>query len=60
MPVAIAYCVYALWLYLQRAGMIRRKDPGPYDNAWGPTVLSSLLGLTIVFNFAIKVYEMNV
>ena len=60
MPVAIAFCVYALWLYLKRAGMIRRKDPGPYDDPWGPAVLSSLLGISIVVNFAMKVYEMNV
>lgn len=29
MPVAIAFCLYALWMYIKRAGMIRRKDPGP-------------------------------
>jgi len=29
MPVAIAFCFYSLWMYIKRAGMIRRKDPGP-------------------------------
>lgn len=29
MPVAIAFCVYSLWMYMKRAGMIRRKEPGP-------------------------------
>jgi uncharacterized membrane protein YidH (DUF202 family) len=29
MPVAIAFCGYALWMYIKRAAMIRRKDPGP-------------------------------
>jgi uncharacterized membrane protein YidH (DUF202 family) len=59
MPVAIAFCVYALWLYVKRANMIRRKDPGPYEDRIGPTVLASLLGVAIVVNFAIKVFEMQ-
>lgn len=29
MPVAIAFCAYSLWMYMKRAAMIRRKDPGP-------------------------------
>jgi uncharacterized membrane protein YidH (DUF202 family) len=29
MPVAIAFCVYSLWMFIKRASMIRRKDPGP-------------------------------
>jgi hypothetical protein len=29
LPVAIAFCAYALWMYIKRAAMIRRKDPGP-------------------------------
>ena len=29
MPVAIAFCVYSLYMYVNRAAMIRRKDPGP-------------------------------
>ena len=29
MPVAIAFCIYSLMMYMKRAGMIRRKEPGP-------------------------------
>lgn len=29
LPVAIAFCIYALYMYTSRATMIRRKDPGP-------------------------------
>lgn len=29
MPVSIAFCCYSLWMYMKRAAMIRRKDPGP-------------------------------
>jgi hypothetical protein len=31
MPVAIAFCFYSLYMYIKRAGMIRRKDPGPCE-----------------------------
>lgn len=59
MPVAIAFCFYALYLFLKRARMIRRKDPGPYEDRLGPVVLSVLLALSIVINFIMKLYETN-
>jgi uncharacterized membrane protein YidH (DUF202 family) len=31
MPVAICFCVYSLFMYIKRAGMIRRKEPGPCE-----------------------------
>jgi uncharacterized membrane protein YidH (DUF202 family) len=32
MPVAIGFSIYSLFIYMKRAGMIRRKDPGPCKN----------------------------
>jgi hypothetical protein len=29
LPISIAFVGYALFLFVQRAGMIRRRDPGP-------------------------------
>jgi len=57
MPCAIAFCGYSLYKYIQRAGMIRRKDPGPYEDLAGPIVLSGMLGLSIVVNFFVKLWE---
>ena len=57
MPVSIAFCVYSLWLYIKRAGMLRRKDPGPYENQTGPIVLATLLSISIVINFCVKLYD---
>lgn len=57
MPVAIAFCCYALWMYIKRANMIRRKEPGPYEDKFGPTVLASLLGLAILVNFCVKMFD---
>ncbi len=59
MPVAIAFCIYALYLFMKRARMIRRKDPGPYEDRLGPIILSVLLGLSILTNFFMKLYETN-
>ena len=92
MPVAIAFCVYSLYMYMKRATMIRGRHPGPCKSliqhlgvcAWllwcvsrrltsapppclfpplfspadedktGPVVLSALLGLAIIVNFAVN------
>lgn len=40
---SIIFALYALYLYLWRAGMIRSKDPGPYDDLYGP------IALTLIF-----------
>lgn len=39
--------------------MIRRKEPGPYEDRVGPIVLSCLLAASIIVNFSIKLYEMT-
>ena len=57
MPVAICFCIYALYVFMKRAAMIRRKDPGPYEEKTGPIVLGTLLGMTIVANFVVKAYS---
>jgi uncharacterized membrane protein YidH (DUF202 family) len=57
MPVAIAFCAYSLWMYMKRAAMIRRKDPGPYEDKTGPILLASMLGASILINFAVKLYD---
>jgi hypothetical protein len=37
--------------------MIRRKDPGPYENRTGPIVLATLLGISVLTNFFVKLYD---
>mmetsp|Transcript_8813 Transcript_8813/g.13190 ORF Transcript_8813/g.13190 Transcript_8813/m.13190 type:complete len:213 (+) Transcript_8813:72-710(+) len=59
MPVSIAFCGYSLWLYMRRAAMIRRRDPGPYEDRAGPIILSVLLGVSIVVNFFLKLYDLS-
>mmetsp|Transcript_27670 Transcript_27670/g.39283 ORF Transcript_27670/g.39283 Transcript_27670/m.39283 type:complete len:193 (-) Transcript_27670:324-902(-) len=59
MPVAISFCVYSLYMYVKRAAMIRRKDPGPYEDRVGPVVLASMLSLAILINFGVKMYDIS-
>ena len=59
MPVAIAFCVYALVIYLRRASMIRHRDPGPYEDKVGPIVLATMLIVAIMVNFAIKLVDIS-
>ncbi|ORE06157.1 hypothetical protein BCV72DRAFT_207893, partial [Rhizopus microsporus var. microsporus] len=35
--------IYALYRFEKRAWMISRKDPGRYDDLWGPAVLCVVL-----------------
>ena len=120
MPTSICFCLYALYVFMKRAAMIRRKDPGlgacffmaglfqiyalliytcvyfivsyieveptiftnvyeiidnystrfvvagicnyhhsgPYEERTGPLILATILGLTIVANFSIKIYTL--
>mmetsp|Transcript_9626 Transcript_9626/g.11517 ORF Transcript_9626/g.11517 Transcript_9626/m.11517 type:complete len:240 (+) Transcript_9626:125-844(+) len=58
LPVSIAFIVYAMVQYTRRANMIRRKEPGPFEDTVGPTVLGILLMLSIVAQFSIKLYSM--
>jgi hypothetical protein len=43
----------------KRAAMIRRKAPGPYEDTVGPTVLGIMVMISIVCQFALKLYSMT-
>jgi hypothetical protein len=42
---------------MKRASMIRRRDPGPYEDKVGPVVLGVLLAVSIIVNFVVKLYD---
>ncbi|KAI8812534.1 VTC domain-containing protein [Cladochytrium replicatum] len=50
--VAVIFMVYSLYLYLWRAHKIHIRDPGPYDDLYGPTFLVGVLFLAISINVA--------
>ena len=59
LPCAIAFIVYSMFQYSRRAYMIRNRHPGPYEDTVGPTVLGIMLMLSIVAQFALKLYMME-
>ncbi|EJW03825.1 hypothetical protein EDEG_01883 [Edhazardia aedis USNM 41457] len=52
---SILFAIYALYLYFWRAGMIRIRDPGPYDDLYGPAflvvVFLAAMILSVLFKF---------
>jgi uncharacterized membrane protein YidH (DUF202 family) len=59
LPVAIAFIVYSMYQYARRASMIRHRHPGPYEDTTGPAVLGVMLMLSILAQFALKLYAMR-
>jgi uncharacterized membrane protein YidH (DUF202 family) len=59
LPVAIAFIVYSMYQYTRRARMIRHRMPGPYEDTVGPVVLGVMLMVSIVAQFALKMYAMT-
>ena len=57
--VSVLFSFYALYIFIWRGRKIRERDPGPYDDTFGPIVLvvAFLLALLValVFKFPLKV-----
>jgi hypothetical protein len=41
---------YAFLIFITRAGRLRRKEPGPYDERVGPTLVVLILTAGVVLN----------
>lgn len=54
--VSIMFTVYALYLYQWRAAKIRQRDPGPYDDRVGPSlvviVFLAAMSINVIFSIA--------
>jgi len=48
---------HSRYLDTHRAKMIQRHEPEPYEDLWGPTVLSLMLIMVILANFLLKIYS---
>ena len=57
LPVAISSICHSMNQCARRAAMIRRKDPGPYEDTVGPIVFLAEM-LMILAQFAIKIYTL--
>ncbi|KAJ1985490.1 hypothetical protein H4R33_004012 [Dimargaris cristalligena] len=52
--ISMAAMVYALCIYQWRATQIRNREPGPYDDRFGPTLLVIVMFTAVVINFWLK------
>ncbi|KAF9441066.1 hypothetical protein P691DRAFT_685212 [Macrolepiota fuliginosa MF-IS2] len=52
--ISVCTLVYGWALYQHRISMIRRRDPGHFDNLVGPVVLSVALFVAVLANFIIR------
>lgn len=52
--IAMIFMIYSTFLFHWRAQMIRNKNPGPYDDRVGPTVLVAVIFFAVLINFWLK------
>lgn len=52
---AMSTMIYALFTYHWRAAAIRKRGTGPYDDRFGPTMLSLFLLAAVIVNFVLRI-----
>ncbi|THH29996.1 hypothetical protein EUX98_g4188 [Antrodiella citrinella] len=57
--ISIGVLVYGYAVYQRRITMIRKRDPGHFDQILGPVVISALLFFAVLANFVIRVRELQ-
>lgn len=57
--VSIGIMVYGYALYQHRITMIRRRDPGHFDQITGPVIISAFLFFALLANFILRVRELR-
>ncbi|EIN10051.1 hypothetical protein PUNSTDRAFT_102032 [Punctularia strigosozonata HHB-11173 SS5] len=57
--ISVAVLVYGYAIYQHRITMIRRRDPGHFNEIVGPVVISALLFFAVLTNFIMRVRELH-
>ncbi|KAI5119109.1 hypothetical protein M0805_007857 [Coniferiporia weirii] len=55
--ISVGVLVYGWVVYQKRITMIRRRDPGHFDQILGPVIISAFLFFAVLSNFVIRVRE---
>ncbi|KAI0822523.1 hypothetical protein BC628DRAFT_1388935 [Trametes gibbosa] len=55
---SVAVLVYGYIVYQHRITMIRRRDPGHFDQIIGPVLISAFLFCAVLVNFVLRVREL--
>ncbi|KAI0635630.1 hypothetical protein C8Q77DRAFT_1098695 [Trametes polyzona] len=56
---SVAVLVYGYAVYQHRITMIRRRDPGHFDQIIGPVLISAFLFFAVLANFVLRVRELQ-
>jgi uncharacterized membrane protein YidH (DUF202 family) len=54
LPISLAFCIYALNVFLWRADRIKTRIPGRWDDPYGPILLGGAVAAVLACNFVIK------
>jgi len=57
--ISVGILVYGYVLYQHRITMIRRRDPGHFDQIAGPIIISAFLFFAVLANFILRVRELR-
>ncbi|EIW57284.1 uncharacterized protein TRAVEDRAFT_149576 [Trametes versicolor FP-101664 SS1] len=56
---SVAVLIYGYAVYQHRITMIRRRDPGHFDQIVGPVLISAFLFCAVLVNFVLRVRELQ-
>ncbi|KAL5503915.1 hypothetical protein ACEPAH_7986 [Sanghuangporus vaninii] len=57
--ISVCVVVYGWSIYQKRITMIRKRDPGHFDQIVGPVIISALLFFAVLANFILRVREIR-
>ncbi|GBE87854.1 hypothetical protein BKA93DRAFT_828295 [Sparassis latifolia] len=57
--ISIGVLIYGYAIYQHRITMIRRRDPGSFDQVIGPVLISLCLFVAVLANFLIRLHELR-
>ncbi|EKM57813.1 uncharacterized protein PHACADRAFT_251676 [Phanerochaete carnosa HHB-10118-sp] len=57
--ISVGVLIYGYVVYQRRITMIRKRDPGHFDQIIGPIIISALLFCAVLANFVIRVKELH-
>ncbi|KAL3811848.1 hypothetical protein ACHAXA_009207 [Cyclostephanos tholiformis] len=59
LPVSVAFLFYTLWKYVRRSQMIKNRQPGPFVDYVGPVTITTILIVTIIAQFTMKMHSLH-
>mmetsp|Transcript_18164 Transcript_18164/g.39599 ORF Transcript_18164/g.39599 Transcript_18164/m.39599 type:complete len:716 (-) Transcript_18164:348-2495(-) len=57
LPISLAFCIYALHVFLWRQDQIKQRIPARWDDPMGPILLGSTVVVVLVIQFFTHLYE---